>query len=90
MRIRRHERTPRRLGPTWVSYRDAVQLCLRGATLATAVRISVVVGTWLSLMNTMFVLDLAEVHIQPGDVDCGWLATSALQQVAPLPFWSSC
>jgi hypothetical protein len=51
MRIRRHERTPRRLGPTWVSYRDAAQLFLRGVTLPTAVRISVVVGTWLSLMN---------------------------------------
>ena len=51
MRIRRYERMPRRLAPTWVSYRDAAQLFLRGATLPTAVRISVVVGTWLSLMN---------------------------------------
>ena len=51
MRIRRYERAPRRIRPTWVSYRDAAQLFLRGATFPTAVRISVVVGTWLSLMN---------------------------------------
>ena len=51
MRIRRSDRTPRHIEPTWVSYRDATRLFLRGATLPTAVRISVVVGTWLSLMN---------------------------------------
>jgi hypothetical protein len=51
MRIRGHERTHRRIEPTWVSYRDAARLFLRGATLPTAVRISLVVGTWLSLMN---------------------------------------
>ena len=51
MRIRPHERTPRHIAPTWVSYRDAALLFLRGATLPTALRISVVVGTWLSLMN---------------------------------------
>ena len=51
MRIRGHERTHRRIEPTWVSYRDAALLFLRGATLPTAVRISLVVGTWLSLMN---------------------------------------
>ena len=51
MRIRRSDRTPRHIEPTWVSYRDAARLFLRGATLPTAVRISVVVGTWLSLMN---------------------------------------
>jgi len=36
---------------TWESYGDAFRLFLRGATLATAVRIAAVVGTWLSLMN---------------------------------------
>jgi|SRR6516165_12686176 hypothetical protein len=51
MRIRGHERTHHRIEPTWASYRDAARLFLRGATLPTAVRISLVVGTWLSLMN---------------------------------------
>src|SRR6516165_3950712 len=51
MRIRPHERTPRHIAPTWVSYGDAARLFLCGATLPTALRISVVVGTWLSLMN---------------------------------------
>lgn len=37
--------------PTWVSYREAVRLFLRGATVPTATRIALVVGTWLSLMN---------------------------------------
>ena len=37
--------------PTWVSYREALGLFLRGATLPTASRIALVVGTWLSLMN---------------------------------------
>jgi hypothetical protein len=36
---------------TWVSYRDAVGLFVRGATVPTASRIAVVVGTWLSVMN---------------------------------------
>ena len=36
---------------TWESYSEALGLFLRGATLATAARIALVVGTWLSLMN---------------------------------------
>ena len=36
---------------TWESYREAFRLFLRGATVSTAVRIALVVGTWLSLMN---------------------------------------
>jgi hypothetical protein len=36
---------------TWESYGDALRLFLRGATFATAVRIALIVGTWLSLMN---------------------------------------
>ena len=51
MWIRGHQRMPRRIEPTWVSYRDAALLFFRGATLPTAARISLVVGTWLSLMN---------------------------------------
>jgi hypothetical protein len=39
------------LEPTWVSYREAARLFARGVTLPAAVRIAVVVGTWLSLMN---------------------------------------
>ena len=42
---------PRQPGATWESYRDAAAMFLRGATLATATRIAVVVGTWLSLVN---------------------------------------
>ena len=36
---------------TWESYGEAVRLFARGATVATALRIALVVGTWLSLMN---------------------------------------
>jgi hypothetical protein len=36
---------------TWESYGEAVRLFARGATVPTASRIAVVVGTWLSLMN---------------------------------------
>lgn len=36
---------------TWESYRDAAAMFLRGATAGTASRISLVVGTWLSLLN---------------------------------------
>jgi hypothetical protein len=39
------------MDPTWVAYREAAHMFLRGATLPTAVRISLLVGTWLSLMN---------------------------------------
>jgi hypothetical protein len=39
------------LPPTWVSYRQALRMFVRGATVPTATRIAVVVGTWLSLMN---------------------------------------
>jgi hypothetical protein len=35
----------------WVSYRDALRMFLRGATLRSAVLIAVFVGTWLSLLN---------------------------------------
>jgi hypothetical protein len=41
----------RRIEPTWVSYRDAAELFLRGATAPTAGRVALLVGTWLSLMN---------------------------------------
>jgi len=36
---------------TWVAYREALRLFLRGATVGTATRIALVVGTWLSFMN---------------------------------------
>ena len=36
---------------TWESYGEAFHLFLRGATVATASHIALVVGTWLSLMN---------------------------------------
>ena len=36
---------------TWESYAQAARLFVRGATVPTATRIAVVVGTWLSLMN---------------------------------------
>ena len=36
---------------TWESYGDAFRLFVRGATVATASRIALVVGTWLSAMN---------------------------------------
>lgn len=36
---------------TWVSYRQALRMFLRGATVPAASRIALVVGTWLSLMN---------------------------------------
>lgn len=41
----------RRADTTWVSYREAVRLFARGATIPTASRIALVVGTWLSVMN---------------------------------------
>src|SRR6266567_2173719 len=44
----------RRRGPvpvTWSRYRDAARMLLLGATVPTSMRIAVVVGTWLSLMN---------------------------------------
>jgi hypothetical protein len=42
---------PQRVPYTWVSYRDACRLFLRGATFPSASRIALVVGVWLSLMN---------------------------------------
>ncbi len=36
---------------TWTTYREAAQMFLRGATVASATRIALVVGTWLSLLN---------------------------------------
>ena len=36
---------------TWESYREALRLFIRGATVRTATRIALIVGTWLSLMN---------------------------------------
>ncbi len=36
---------------TWVTYREAATLFLRGATVRTASLIALVVGTWLSAMN---------------------------------------
>jgi hypothetical protein len=42
---------PASVAPTWVTHREALRLFLRGATLPTATRIALVVGTWLSLMN---------------------------------------
>jgi hypothetical protein len=39
-------------GPvTWTNYREALEMFLRGATLPSASRIALVVGTWLSFMN---------------------------------------
>lgn len=40
-----------RVDATWESYGEAAQLFVRGATVATAARIALVVGTWLSLLN---------------------------------------
>ena len=37
--------------PTWVSTVDALRLFIHGATVASASRIALVVGTWLSLVN---------------------------------------
>ena len=36
---------------TWTTYRQAARMFLRGTTVATATRIALVVGTWLSLLN---------------------------------------
>src|SRR5260370_6258619 len=47
----RRGQTHRGIEPTWVSYRDAGRLFARGVTVATATRIALLVGTWLSLMN---------------------------------------
>lgn len=51
MRTRGEGRTRRRLEPTWVSYSEAARLFLRGVTVATAARIAMLLGKWLSLMN---------------------------------------
>ncbi len=40
-----------RVDATWEPYGDAARLFVRGATVATAARIALVVGTWLSLLN---------------------------------------
>ena len=40
-----------RVDASWESYGDAARLFVRGATVATAARIALVVGTWLSLLN---------------------------------------
>ncbi len=47
MRIDRRRPVP----VVWVSYRDALRMFLRGATLRSAVLIAAFVGTWLSLLN---------------------------------------
>ena len=44
-------RSRRPVEPTWVSTGDACRLFLRGATVASASRIALAVGTWLSLVN---------------------------------------
>ena len=36
---------------TWTSYSEAVAMFLRGVTVASASRIALVVGTWLSVVN---------------------------------------
>lgn len=36
---------------TWTTYREALEIFLRGATVPSASRIALVVGTWLSLVN---------------------------------------
>ncbi|MDP9334084.1 MAG: nitrate/nitrite transporter NrtS [Actinomycetota bacterium] len=36
---------------TWVSYREAFSMFVRGATVPTATRIALIVGTWLSVLN---------------------------------------
>jgi hypothetical protein len=41
----------RPLPATWTSYRDAFRMFLRGITVPTALRVALIVGTWLSLMN---------------------------------------
>jgi hypothetical protein len=51
MGTRGQRRTSRRIESTWVSYTDAARLFLRGVTLPTAIRVALLVGTWLSLMN---------------------------------------
>ena len=42
---------PKPQAATWVSYREAFRMFLRGVTVPSAARIAVVVGTWLSLLN---------------------------------------
>ena len=44
---RRHASVPL----TWVRYRDALRMFVRGVTIRSAVQIALVVGTWLSLVN---------------------------------------
>lgn len=44
-------RHPEPLAATWVSYPQAFRMFLRGATVRSASRIAIVVGTWLSLLN---------------------------------------
>jgi hypothetical protein len=36
---------------TWISWRGALKMFLRGTTVPSGTRIALVVGTWLSLMN---------------------------------------
>ena len=46
-----HAADPSTPSPTWITYRQAARLFLRGVTLPSAIRIALVVGTWLTLMN---------------------------------------
>lgn len=43
----KHERPPL----TWTTYGEALEMFLRGATVPSASRIALVVGTWLSVVN---------------------------------------
>ncbi|MGH8978142.1 MAG: nitrate/nitrite transporter NrtS [Acidimicrobiia bacterium] len=45
------ERAPRAAAVVWDSYRQAAAMFFRGATVSSASRIALVVGTWLSLVN---------------------------------------
>jgi hypothetical protein len=45
------ERSSRETAVAWDTYRQAAAIFLHGATLSSASRIALVVGTWLSLIN---------------------------------------
>ena len=51
MSQRRNSPGGARVEATWESYGGAIRLFLRGVTVPPAVKIALVVGTWLSLMN---------------------------------------
>ncbi|GAC1312404.1 MAG: nitrate/nitrite transporter NrtS [Acidimicrobiales bacterium] len=51
MRASQNSPGGRRVEATWESYGDAARLFVRGVTVPPAVKIALVVGTWLSFLN---------------------------------------